>query len=399
MAEGFIQAGFIPIAATDMSREVAETYENRHRQLGYSTNYYCGDIKDLINESKIKDLTEGQDIDVVVGGPPCQGFSLSGKRDLNDPRNLLFIDYLRIVNLVKPKYFVMENVEGILSYEFKNVKGIFGEYCNVTACEVIIKEALNIGYKVKYKVLNAKDYGIPQNRPRVIFIGHKIEIINNKIFNTYFPPMFPKKKIARITVEDAISDLKFLKAGQRSNKYDNRFGNKSLYQTKLRKGLTPSIFGSPIALHELYNHQSTLHSDVVTKRFQALNQGESVGQLINRLPSELKTELMTNKYRCTKLKSDKVAPTILTLPDDIVHYEEKNPRILTVRELARIQSFDDSFIFYGNRTTGGKRRKLETPQYTQVGNAVPPLLAKAVAEEIMRALRKVENKEEVLCLN
>lgn len=119
-----------------------------------------------------------------------------------------------------------------------------------------------------------------------------------------------------------------------------------------------------------------------------LASGESIGELLQRLPKNLKDQYSTKKFRCTKLNKNAVSPTVLTLPDDIVHYEVNNPRILTVRELARLQSFDDSFEFLGNRTTGGSRRKYETPQYTQVGNAVPPLFAKAIGREILKALKK-----------
>lgn len=399
MSEGFIQAGFNIPSATDFSKEAAETYVNRHLQLGYKINFFNGDIKKLLmDKGAFKKLIGDINFDVVVGGPPCQGFSLSGKRSKNDSRNLLLMEYLKVIQLVRPKYFVMENVEGLLSYRFSEIEGLDQQkYREVMASEIIKQEALKLGYRVEYKVLNAKDYGVPQNRPRVIFLGHRVKIYkNNKYKSIVIPPEFPKKQNITVTVEDAISDLNFLKNGELKTNYDNRYGNKSIYQKNLRKGLTPNCNGTSISLNKLYNHQASNHNEKTINRFKILNSGETIGELLFRLSEEMRIEFSTKKYRCTKLKRKDVSPTVLTLPDDIVHYDSNNPRILSVRELARLQSFDDSFIFLGKRTTGGNRRKYETPQYTQVGNAVPPLFARAIAEEIMKALIATDNMKRKL---
>lgn len=171
MAEGFLQAGFHIPCATDYSKEAAQTYTNRHNQLGYDLTYYCGDIRDLTHKKgALKNFIGDNKIDVIVGGPPCQGFSLSGKRDENDFRNFLFLEFLNMVKKVKPNYFVMENVSGILSYKFTRIEGLDKEiYEDILPQEVIQKEALKMGYFVKWEILNAKNYGVPQNRPRVIF--------------------------------------------------------------------------------------------------------------------------------------------------------------------------------------------------------------------------------------
>ncbi|NOL31114.1 DNA cytosine methyltransferase [Bacillus altitudinis] len=395
MSEGFLQAGFHVQCATDYSKEASLTYTNRHKQLGYNVNFHCGDIRELFYKKKLLDeLLDNKDIDVVVGGPPCQGFSLTGKREKNDARNELFLEYLKAVQYIKPKYFVMENVEGLLSYKFEEIKGLDGEiYTNVFPQNVILNEAWKLGYFVKFEMLNSKDYGVPQNRERVIFLGHKIcNFRGGKYRNTVVPPEFPKQQKNLVSVEDAISDLKFLKNGEIRTAYDNRFGNKSDYQLNLRNGLTPSAFGYPIKTDILYNHQASKHLEKTVNRFKLLNSGESVTQLLSRLTDDLRLEVLTKKYRCQKLDKNNVSPTVLTLPDDIIHYDKSNPRILSVRELARIQSFDDSFQFFGKRTTGGVRRKYETPQYTQVGNAVPPLFARAIADEIKKAILKTENQ-------
>ncbi|MDF2606231.1 MAG: (cytosine-5-)-methyltransferase [Bacillales bacterium] len=391
MAEGFLQAGFNIPCATDYSQEAAETYLNRHNQLGYTPKYFVGDIRTLTkNRSKLKELLNGNKIDVIVGGPPCQGFSLSGKRLADDIRNTLFLEYLKMVSLVKPKYFVMENVGGLLSYKFDSLVGLDGQvYNDVFPQDVVQNEAFKLGYLVNWRILNAKDFGVPQNRPRVIFLGHKIKKIKGgKIKDAVKPPEFPrnedKKKI--VTVEDAISDLNFIKNGELRLKYDNRYGNNSEYQRKLKEGLTLKKDGQRMRTNVLYNHQTSNHTQKIIERFAQLRPGESIGALLERLPDDLKNEYNTKKFRCTKLNKNDVSPTVLTLPDDIIHYDPKNPRILTVREFARLQSFDDSFEFKGKRTTGGDRRKYETPQYTQVGNAVPPLFANAIAKEIYKAL-------------
>lgn len=396
MSEGFLQAGFHIPCATDYSKEAAETYINRHNQLGYDVNFYTGDIRDLSRKkSKLRKFLGENEIDVIVGGPPCQGFSLSGKRLADDVRNTLFLEYLKIVKFVKPKYFVIENVEGLLSYKFDKIKGIDGEiYENCSPQDVIKKESFKLGYFVDWKILNARDFGVPQSRPRVIFLGHKIRKYRGKICrNLVSPPNFPDVQPIGITVEDAISDLNFIKNGEVRKKYNNRYGNKSEYQKMLKTGLTPKIDGEPINSEILFNHETAKHYDNTIERFKLMKPGESIISVLQQLPEDMKEKYNTKKLRCTKLSKREVSPTVLTLPDDIIHYNIENPRILTVRELARLQSFDDSFEFKGKRTTGGERRKFETPQYTQVGNAVPPLFAKAIATEIYKSLEKNKNEE------
>jgi len=389
MSEGFLQAGFKIVSATDYSKEATETYINRHKQLGHDVNFYSGDIRDLTKDKKkLKAFVGNNSIDVIVGGPPCQGFSLSGKRLADDIRNTLFLEYLKIVKFVKPEYFVIENVAGLLSYKFERITGIDGEvYEDICPQEVIKKEAFKLGYFVKWDILNAKSYGVPQNRPRVIFLGHKIRRYRGgNVKDLVTPPNFPLEKNIVVTVEDAISDLNFIGNGEVKIKYNNNYGNKSTYQKMLRHGLTPGMNDKPLKENTLFNHQTSKHNMKTIERFKLLMPGESIGELLPRLSNELREEYFTKKFRCTKLNKNDISPTVLTLPDDIVHYDHKNPRILTVRELARLQSFDDSFEFKGKRTTGGDRRKYETPQYTQVGNAVPPLFARAIAEEIISAL-------------
>lgn len=388
MTEGFLQAGFHVPNSCDYSKEAALTYQNRQKQLGYVDHkFFNGDIRELTKKRRLEKFLDGKEIHVITGGPPCQGFSMTGKRDENDFRNLLFLEFLKIIKLVKPKYFVMENVEGILSFKFNKLIGISGKvYQDQYVPAIITEEALRFGYEVKYQLLNAKEYGVPQNRPRVIFLGHKIrKYRNKKVKDLVHPPEFPNKQSKVITVYEAISDLSFLTNSKEAHKYNDHF-DASYYAKKLRNGMTPNSNGFPIRANSLKNHKASRHQGNAEKRFNMLKPGESIAELLRRLDKNLYKELYTKKYRCTKLHMNDVAPTVLTLPDDIIHYEIGNSRILTVRELARLQSFDDSFEFLGKRTTGGDKRKVETPQYTQVGNAVPPLFARAIAEEILKAL-------------
>ncbi len=387
MSEGFIQAGFDVAFATDLNEAAKLTYTNRHKKLGHNVKFACMDIKLFAKKEFLKDFLGERTIDVVCGGPPCQGFSLAGKRDKSDPRNMLFKSYIEVIKNVKPKYFLMENVEGLLSMELDEFKGISGEiYTNKTIPEILINEFLHIGYSVNYRVLSANDYGVPQTRRRVFFIGHMVEKASDGTYiNLVSPVNFPQRNIARdVTIKEAIDDLSFLESGHKSKKYKKK--SNSQYQLQSREGRTPDINGKGIRPKELYNHEASKHNDLVIKRFSLLHEGEDLETIKQRLSSDEWDKIKTKKLRCERVIGGMPSPTILTLPDDLVHYSKN--RIMTVREFARIQSFDDSFEFLGKRTTGGKLRKTDLPQYTQVGNAVPPLMAKAVAQEIFVALQK-----------
>lgn len=387
MSEGFIQAGFNVAYACDINKEAELTYTNRHKQLGYSTKFARMDIQEFSKKKFIQEFIGDNEVHIVCGGPPCQGFSLAGKRDKNDPRNVLFKSYIQTIKIVKPSYFVMENVEGILSMSLQKFKGVSGKiYENQTIPDILNEEFRLIGYKIIYKTLQANDFGVPQNRKRVFFIGYKVKRISkNKYIDLVVPPQFPKRNIERdVTVEEAIGDLDFLNAGHVSHNYSN-LKTLSEYQIQSINGRTPTIVGNNIKALQLYNHQASRHTEKVISRFSILNEGEQLDNLKNRLSEKDWEKYKTKKLRCYKIKSNQPSPTILTLPDDLIHYSKN--RILTVREFARLQSFDDSFEFLGKRTTGGNRRKYELPQYSQVGNAVPPLLAKAVAECILEAYK------------
>ena len=229
------------------------------------------------------------------------------------------------------------------------------------------------------KLMDASLFGVPQKRLRVIFLGTRDDIaikLNH-----------PEPKLNNIvSTEEAISDLENIALGATVTNYIKP-KLQTVYQIQSKNGRTHSIYGTPIQATKIMNHQTSKHSELVIERFTQLKPGENIKDMLKRLPEEQANRLYTKKNNCKKIKANQPSPTVLTLPDDLIHYNQN--RILTVREMARLQSFDDSFEFLGKRTTGGDRRKCETPQYTLVGNAVPPLLAKAIADEIMCCLTKL----------
>ncbi|AYW94143.1 DNA cytosine methyltransferase [Yersinia pseudotuberculosis] len=381
MAEGFLQAGFSISYASDRSQQAAETYINRHKQLGFELKYHCGDVAELANEPMLYEFLDGNfdQIDVICGGPPCQGFSLAGKRNPNDNRNKLVTSYIKILSQVKPKYFVMENVLGILSAKFIEYEGLYNNYKNKSVIDVLLAEFDSIGYSnIEIKILDASDYGVPQKRNRVIFLGTRNDISVRLIHPI---PTVESK----ISAKDAIDDLINIENGSVIYKY-NKLA-KTDYQKISRQGRTLTKNGCFLMSEKLNNHQTSVHTELVKQRFKLLKSGEKLHSLLNRLSLKDYERFKTKKQNCKKMVANLPSPTVLTLPDDLVHYSRN--RILTVREMARLQSFDDSFEFLGKRTTGGGLRKNETPQYTLVGNAVPPLLAKAIADQIMEALIKL----------
>lgn len=382
MSEGFLQAGFIIPFASDLSEQAAQTYQHRHHQLGYSLKYFQGDINELKKPHILQNFLQDNIscIDVVTGGPPCQGFSLAGKRNSNDIRNQLIHSYIDVLKQVKPKYFVMENVLGILSAESLDFQGSQKFYKKEKVVNILMKEFENIGYShVVWKLMDASLFGVPQKRLRVIFLGTRDDIaikLNH-----------PEPKLNNIvSTEEAISDLENIALGATVTNYIKP-KLQTVYQIQSKNGRTHSIYGTPIQATKIMNHQTSKHSELVIERFTQLKPGENIKDMLKRLPEEHANRLYTKKNNCKKIKANQPSPTVLTLPDDLIHYNQN--RILTVREMARLQSFDDSFEFLGKRTTGGDRRKCETPQYTLVGNAVPPLLAKAIADEIMCCLTKL----------
>jgi DNA (cytosine-5)-methyltransferase 1 len=330
---GFENCGFDVVLANEYDPSIATAYKANHK----GTKMIVGDITSLDLE-KIFVSYAGK-IDVIIGGPPCQGFSQKGQRKtIHDERNFLFKYYVKVVELVKPQYFVMENVPNILTAEGGYFRKEIDDLFN------------SMGYQLKMGVLNASDYGVPQNRRRAVIIGkHGGEA-----------PDLPKPKNVTVTIWDAISDLAYLNSGEGIDEQEYRFEPQSEYQKKLRNGSTI-----------LHNHVVTKHSDLALQRLAMIppNAGKEV------LPEEHLTKSIYSGT-WTRMRKDEISVTITTRFDTPSSGKFTHPfldRAITVREAARIQSFPDNFQFVGNKGS----------QMKQVGNAVPPLLAGAIAEVII----------------
>lgn len=428
-SEGLIQSGFHILFSSDISDMVEVTYKHRHEQLGLiqgeNTWFERADIRDLTgddirnrisNLQIFKNYNEIPEISLMIGGPSCQGFSRAGRRDKKDPRNLLFGEYVRVISEIKPKYIVLENVEGFMDMQFVGYIGITGiKYPDGSVTPHILRSELSeIGYEtLEPRILNAADYGVPQRRNRVIFMGYQKGLMAPK----YPEPIVKLEKY--VTIQEAIGDLICdSNIKQQVNKGLSKF------QKESKQGRTPSMkTGKPISLEgDLKNLELPGLHNLIVERFALFEEGETGSALKKRImeqginisdkpeliklcsdslgmtseevvslyknggvTKEQAEVLLTKKNIRQRFKADEPSATIVTIADDYISPWE--PRTFSVREMARCQSFDDSFEFLGKRTTGGLKRRTEVPQYTQVGNAVPPLLAKAVCDEIMKVLK------------
>lgn len=329
--------------------------------------------------------------DVIIGGPPCQGFSIAGPaKDPNDPRNSLFKNFAQWVEVLQPKVIVMENVRGLLTR--RNQKG-------EKVIEIIKATFEKIGYTIKIWELNAANYGVPQNRERIFIVGNKLGVEISEPNITHYLPTEIKQLNGKaktlkqaITVIKAIGDLPKLKAGQGKEEANFKMKPRTDFQ-KTSRG------NSDV----LYNHVTMVHTKRVVERYeQILN-----GLALQEIPEEFQVrrrngngEVSESEYNSNyrHLRPDMISYTIpASFYSSFVHPEQ--PRNITSREAARLQSFPDSYVFKGKRTQisskllqqMGKEDENYLSQYNQIGNAVPPLLAKAVANRIFDFL--IESKK------
>lgn len=331
---------FVTAVATDFNEKALNTFA--HNMPHAKT--ICGDITNVDVKKSIIENSKKLGVNMIIGGPPCQGFSLKGKKlGLEDPRNYLFKEYLNVVNELQPKVFVIENVKALLSTSagwFKNQ---------------IIEEVSKMGYFINYGVLTASDFGVPQTRQRAIFICSK-----NK------PIELPKANCSKVvTVRDAISDLAYLNASEGDDVSQYKNEPQSDYQIIMRANS-----------NVLYNHKASKHADIAIKKLKLIppEKGKEC------LPEELRGN---QRFSGTwgRLKWDYPSPTIDTRFDACSNGTNNHPvlnRAITPREAARLQSFDDSFVFIGS--------KFYIRQ--QIGNAVPPLMAKAIADQIYKTMEE-----------
>jgi len=392
-----------------------------------SKKLFVGETLSLLQKPELLEKVKSKigELDLIVGGPPCQGFSLAGKRNPKDHRNILPWQYLEYVDIFKPKAVLMENVLGMRqNFNKHNEKSPFKQIKQyLEECEP--------KYIVQELQLNAMHYGVAQHRPRVMLLAIREDIARKKnIFalddiwksedyyeEKEFSPLCPiptVKKDEYFTVKDALSDLLYEKESIYINKVNFGSGFDKVIKISLNK-------------NTILNQVERKHTEIVTLRFriyQYLSNLKVSSKIFNlsaeykstndiKLLDEIKNmlnnckfpaksldgkliannkevlldlilELGTKKHSQRSLKLNLPSPTVVSVPDDVIH--PMYPRTVTVREQARFQSFPDYFEFRSKETTGGEKRKTEVPQYTQVGNAVPPLMAREIAKLIKELL-------------
>ena len=335
LSKGFEMANFNIIGGVDFNKEAIDTFN-------YNFKGAKGLYTDILNidESKIKNIFEKK-IDIIIGGPPCQGFSSANRNKVeDDPRNKLFFQFVKFVDVFKPNVVVIENVRGIVTQN------------NGYAKNEIYKIFEKRGYNVTHKVLDASDYGVPQRRMRNFFVITK---------NFFFDFNNVKKITKKVSVKDAIGDLYDFEKNEDIIK-KAKVESMSSFAKKMNNG------------SDIYNHEVRYPADIVQKRISYVKQGENWQVIPEELFSNQRNNRHSSAYK--RLNESDVSVTIDTGNSHSNYFHPLYNRIPTVREAARIQSFSDDFVFCGSRTS----------QYRQVGNAVPPLLANSIAKLIKEDL-------------
>lgn len=338
LSKGFMDAGCDVLLGVDIDQAALNTFEKNHPgACGLN-----GSLADSPTFKKMSKIIGSRKVDLIVGGPPCQGFSLTGPRNFDDERNKLYLSYIKAVELFRPKGFIIENVPGMATLYKGEVK------------EEILKRFRKLGYNIDCKVLCAADFGVPQLRRRLVFIG-----IRKEYGEVSFPsPIVDPKHY--VTSREAIDDLPSLadELGTEVSSYCQKA--RTEYQKKMRG-----------KCDTLLNHTATEHKDFVKKVIAQVPEGGNYKDLPVGVGEHRKFHMAW-----TRCDGHKPSRTIDTGHRNYFHYEQN--RIPTVRESARLQSFPDDFVFTGTRTQ----------QYRQVGNAVPPLLGYALAKHLIKLVSK-----------
>lgn len=363
---GFHQAGFETILANEINVDPATTY-TQNLLSGNEERMLLGPIQSQLSNKAI-DMRKPilNDIDCIAGGPPCQGLSLAGSGNPDDPRNMLFKQYLRVVKKVKPRSILFENVPG-----FVNRYGL--------GLRKHLERSLEgMGYSLASSVVKASDYGVPQNRERFFLLGVHKSVEADEIFipeNTW-----EKEKIEKeLTVSNVIDDLNsYIEWGGYGT---GDIWGPSRYTKPAKSEFAKSMRTHSDRINSTWNTKIPRHTKLVSERMGRILKGETPEDWVG-------TELETKKHSQRGLRKNKFEQiTMVSTPDDYVHYDIKLPRTLSVRECARFQTFPDHFLFHGKRTTGGERRKIDVPQYTQVANAIPPRLAETFALHLQKFIQ------------
>jgi DNA (cytosine-5)-methyltransferase 1 len=345
LSRGFLDADYNVVLGVDFDDMALKTFKANHG----SSDTMKLDLFNHDNISQIENYLKDKNIrlDVLVGGPPCQGFSLAGPRDINDKRNTLYTAMVKVAEKLKPRSIILENVPGLLQLN----KGV--------AAQRIIKDFSDLGYNIVAKILYAPDYGIPQIRKRVFFVG---------LLNSEEGFIFPEEVVDKknyITCEEAIGDLPAIEGilGDEVQEYTCLPEND--YQKLMRRNS-----------NKVFNHIGTIHSAKTLKFIAMIPEGKNYRSLPKEYDGIYKYNEALTRYHSKK-------PSLTINTGHRSHFHYKYNRIPTVRESARLQSFPDDFIFYGNKSQ----------QYKQVGNAVPPLLGYHVAKQLKKYLEKDDKND------
>jgi DNA (cytosine-5)-methyltransferase 1 len=340
------------------------------------------DINKVLEEYKDQLIALRGSVDLVTGGPPCQGFSSAGLRKENDIRNGLIRSYLRFIMHVRPKVLFFENVKGF-TLEFKKNKSK-----GIAYSEYVLRVLRFLGYEVEGKMIDFSKYGIPQKRTRFILVGIRKDVAQKKKLDAKFFFKRITKNKKKFLVRKNLPQSPNL-----GNAISDLLKKNGLVDTPDRKHFSSGVYKNPRSKYQTYlranstlenpdSHSFPNHQEHIEKRFKNLLKTQRANKNISKKARE-KYEIL--KHTIIPLSAKQKAPTITTLPDDYIHYME--PRILTVREYARIQSFPDWFEFKGKYTTGGKLRTQEVPRYTQIGNAIPPLFGEQCGDVLKSLIR------------
>ena len=361
---GFSQEGFITSLANDIQDCCVDTYAHNHPETPRD-HIVLGDIKDVVKN--LDELLGDRRVDVVVGGPPCQGFSMANRQRLiDDPRNYLYKSYVEVVKKVRPKFFIMENVKGMMS-----------------VAEQVKEDFRNISYSVECHILNAKDFGVPQSRERLIYIGNCIGIDNEQIFREIFAL---SESVLDHNLGDALFALRELEASRVKNATEsgsiesgykiekNNIADMNEYISYINQGRTIAV---------VLNHKARYNNDRDIEIYGRMEQGDRSDdpKIADIMPYARRNDIFKDKY--FKLENDKVCKTITAHMkfDCNMYIHPTQARGLTPREAARVQSYPDDYFFRG----------AYTKTYMQIGNSVPPLLGRAIAQVIKRYMKGGNN--------
>lgn len=391
LSEGFYQQGFGSLAHVEINPTACETLKTRMNYYGYKNPESAVLNLDITGDDVVEKLdiaVDGRTVDIIIGGPPCQAYSSLGrakddKSMQDDPRNYLFESYVKILNHYRPKFFVFENVTGMLTAK------VNGEHI----VKKIVK-ALGENYKVKFdskiNVLNSANYGVPQIRKRVIIIGVRNDIsiepedLYAGIIKTHFDPEMTEPErsglMKYVTVKDAIGELPFLRPGQGESQIAFKSKRDNEFLKKIRA----------VRDNTLRDHVARNHNDKDIERYTVMSQNHwTFQELLENRPdlNHEKPRVFGNSYTVQwwDLPSKTIIAHLYKDGNQFIHPDSSQGRTFTVREAARIQSFPDDFVFEGPRTE----------QFKQIGNAVPPLLAEAIAKCLRDKLDQLEANDDI----